>query len=137
MGATVLLCVLQCFLHVAVSWYQPNCRRVPSTECVDVDIEEAPSVRYENVTKCFVKYGERCNTVYDTVLEEVPRTMCTDVSREECKDVTETKCESAPKVVQETVIKKECKNEVSKKCRTEQQTKVGVVTEKACRVEQE
>ena len=56
-------------------------RRVPSTKCVHVDIEEAPSVRYENVTKCFIKYGERCNTVYDTVLEEVPRTVRTDVSR--------------------------------------------------------
>ena len=79
-----------------------------------MDIEKAPSVRYENVTKCSIKYGERCNTVYDTVPEEVPRTVCTDVSREECKDVTETKCESAPKVVQETVIEKDARMKLAR-----------------------
>ena len=52
--------------------------------------------------------------MYDTVLEDVPRTICTDVSREEGKDVTETKCESALKVVQETVIEKDARMKLAR-----------------------
>ena len=67
-----------------------------------MDIEKTSSVRYENVARCFVKYGEKYNTVrYCDRGSSQDRTYgC--VSKEECYEVPEMKRAGVLKPVEKT-----------------------------------
>ena len=67
-----------------------------------MDIEKTSSVRYENVARCFVKYGDKYNTVRHCDRGSSQDHTYGCISKEECYEVPEIKRVGILKRVEKT-----------------------------------